>query len=100
MNKAINYILLMLTAVTLIGLQLKVIGWLLFIIGIILLFFSGKQFRKDILLIYFSVGLLGITPISTDISFIHILQMGSLLFLAVAIPYLVSRFINQGCSGQ
>jgi len=92
-SKVFSISILVLSAIVLVGLQIKLLGWVLFTVGIISLFFCIKQFRKDLLLIYISLGLLGITPITTNISYSHILQMGSLLTLAVAIPYLVSRFI-------
>lgn len=92
-SKTLSIIFLALSAVVLIGLQLKLFGWILFLAGLISLLFSTKQFRKDLFLLYISLGLLGITPITTNISFTHILQMGSLLTLVVAIPYVVSRFV-------
>lgn len=96
MNKPPNLIsasLLVICAIVLIGLQMKLLGWGLFVFGLIYLFFCSKQFRKDMLLVYISLGLLGIAPITTDISITHIIQMGIPLGLAVAIPYLVSRFV-------
>src|SRR5258706_14028410 len=96
MNKPshlISAFLLALCAVILVGLQIKPFGWIVYITGILSLFFSSQQFRKDLFLVFISLGLLGLTPITTNISFAHILQMGSLLSLAVAIPYCVSRFI-------
>ena len=86
-------ILLDLTAIMLIGLQIHLLGWLLFILGVILLFFCNKQCRKDFFLLYFSIGLLGITPITTNISYEHIFLMGIPLTLAIAVPYLVSRYV-------
>jgi len=86
-------LLLSISAITLIGLQLHVIGWSLLATGAFLLLFSRKQFKKDFSLLYFSIGLLGITPITTDISYQHMFIMGIPLTLAITIPYLVSRFI-------
>lgn len=91
--KILTILLLACTGVVLIALQIKTAGWILFGLGLVALLFCENQFRKDIFLVYVSLGLLGITPITTDIGFSHILQMGTLLSLAVAIPYLVSRFI-------
>src|SRR5256885_4616178 len=72
---------------------MKMLGWILLCTGLVVLLFCSKQLRKDLFLIYISLALLGITPITTDISYFHIFQMGSTLSLAIAIPYLVSRFI-------
>lgn len=89
----INIILLCLTTIVLIGLQIKPQGWILLSFSALTLLLCSKQFAKDILLIYISVGILAFTPITTDISYSHIFQMGSALTLAVSIPYLVSRYI-------
>lgn len=96
MNKLaekINIILLCIGTVTLIGLQIKFLGWFLLLLGFITLLFCRRQFSKDVLLIYISIGILGITQINTDISYSHMLQMGVELAAAVGIPYFVSRFI-------
>ena len=85
--------ILMLTAIVLIPLEMKFEGWILFVAGVAITAYTDKTFRQDILLIYGSLGLLGITPITTDISPLHMTEMGILLSLAVAIPYLISRFV-------
>jgi hypothetical protein len=81
------------SAIILIALQLHVIGWILLSIGLALLPFCQKHFAKDLLLLYISIALLGVTPISTDISNMHILIMSTTLGMAVLLPYLVSRFV-------
>jgi membrane protease YdiL (CAAX protease family) len=86
-------ILLIVTAITLIALQTKPLGFYILAIGAITTLFSNTKFRKDILLIYVSLAILGVTPITTDISIVHMFQMGTALILAVAIPYIVSRFV-------
>ncbi len=88
-----SLVLLDVSALVLIGLQLKIVGWILLLIGFVTLFFCQKQWRKDISLIYLSLTLLGITPITTDISYFHIVQMSIPLMLAVALPYLISRYV-------
>ena len=45
------------------------------------------------ILIYISVALLGITPITTDTSVSHMLLMGVTLSLALALPYVIMRYI-------
>lgn len=88
-----NILLLCLATVILIGLQIKPEGWFLLIFSALMLFLCSKQFAKDLLLIYISIAILGFTTITTDISYKHMFQMGVALTLAVAIPYLVSRYI-------
>lgn len=94
MNKQPEYlslILLDLTGLVLIALQFKVAGWLLFIAGLLSLNLCNKQFRRYMFLLYICLGILGITEINTDISVRHMLQMGTFLILAIAIPYYISK---------
>jgi membrane protease YdiL (CAAX protease family) len=85
--------LLCLSAIILIALQLHLIGWFILSLGLLLLLFCEKQFAKDLLLLYISTTLLGLTSISTDISYNHIIFMGITLGIAVLLPYITSRFI-------
>ena len=80
------------TGVLLIALQLP-IGWVAMGLGVTLLLLASPHFRKDILLIYLSLALLGITRIDTDVGYGHMAAMGLTLLLAVAIPYFVSRYV-------
>jgi len=84
---------LCLSAIILIALQMHIVGWLILLIGLTLLPFCQKNFAKDLFLLYISIALLGLTPISTDISYLHIFIMSIPLGMAVLIPYLVSRFV-------
>ena len=88
-----NIALVCISAVVLIALQLKLYGWIILGLGAISLLFYHKDFAKNILLVYISLAILGITRIDTDISYIHMLEMGMALFLAIAIPYTISRYI-------
>lgn len=72
---------------------MKLLGFSLLILGLILLLVCRRQFAKEILLIYISLILLGITAINTDISYSHMFAMGMTLLVAVALPYFISRFI-------
>ena len=85
--------LLCLSAVVLIALQIHLAGWILLLAGFLTLLFCHKHFAKDLLLLYVSTAILGLTPISTNISDTHIVFMGTTLGLAVLLPYLISRFI-------
>lgn len=91
--KYVSLIFLSLAGITLLPLEMKLLGWVLWLLGLVTLLFCEKNFRKDIFLLYTSLALLGITPITTDISPLHFLQAGITLPLAIIIPYTVSRFI-------
>jgi len=89
----LNILLLCASAVVLIALQMQVYGWILMALGLLTLLWSKREFAKNLLLVYISIGILGLTPINTDISYAHMFGMGVTLFLAVAIPYVISRFV-------
>lgn len=89
----VSIFLICVSGVVLIALQLKLPGFILLTLSGLSLFLAEKKFAKDILLIIIALTILGLTPINTDISVRHILVMGATLTLAVAIPYLISRFI-------
>jgi len=91
--RTLNIVILAASTIMLIGLQIKPFGWIPLGLGLLTLLFCHRQFAKDLLLIYISVAILGLTPITTDISLPHMTLMGLELSLAVLIPYLVSRYI-------
>jgi membrane protease YdiL (CAAX protease family) len=51
---------------------------------------SRRQFGRHLLLLAAAIALLGLVPINTDISYGHMLTMGSVLVAVVAGPYLLS----------
>lgn len=89
----LSLLLLCLSTILFIGLHLKIEGIILLIISSLSLLLCNKQFRKDLFLIHVSIGILGAVPITTDISYWHMLVMGSGIIAAVAIPYIVSRYV-------
>jgi len=96
MKNKIRYIPLLildLSGIILIATQMKLAGWILFGLGLLSLLPCTLHFRRDFLLIFFSMAMLGLANINTDISFYHVLNMATLLPLAAIIPYCVSRFI-------
>ena len=84
---------LCISAVILIALQLYPWGWILLLTGFLSLFFCNRDFAKHFLLLFISLAILGITPITTDISYPHMIGMGITLTLAFILPYLVSHFV-------
>lgn len=92
-TRGLSIFLLAASGILLIALQLKPYGWSALLICAVSLLITDRPFAKDVLLIVISLAILGITPINTDISFVHMLYIGTTLLFAVLIPYLVSRFI-------
>lgn len=91
LSEKLTFAIITLMGVLLIGLQVKPWGWLLLPLGLAVLGFAEADFRKDFILIYISMVLLGITPITTDTSTGHFIGMGMTLTLAILLPLLLSR---------
>jgi hypothetical protein len=96
--KVVSILLLVLGAVVLIPLQQQIAGYMILATGALSLFATNRQFAQDIILIYVSIGILGITPIDTRITFAHMLTMGTALLLAVSIPFVVTRYVYKQSS--
>ncbi|MEK7571865.1 MAG: CPBP family intramembrane glutamic endopeptidase [Patescibacteria group bacterium] len=93
MKRYIVLLLLAVNAIVLIALQMKSLGWILLGTTTILLLFTEKHFRRDMLLVVGALGILGLTEINTDISLLHILQMGTPLLLAIILPFIITRYM-------
>ncbi len=91
--KYLNVILLCAATVTLVGLQQHQLGWILLLISALSLLLCQKDYAKDLWPLHVSIAVLGLTPITTDISYSHMAIMTATLVTAVAIPFLVSRYV-------
>jgi membrane protease YdiL (CAAX protease family) len=89
----VSILALILMGVSLIGYEYTTDGWIFLLIGVLSLLFSERSFQRDIALIYLSLSILALTPITTDTSLSHMIQMGTMITLAVVLPYLITRFI-------
>jgi len=87
----LTFAIVTLMGVLLIGLQMKPWGWLLLPLGLVVLALAEADFRKDFILIYTAMTLLGITPITTDTGTGHFIGMGVTLALAILVPFFLSR---------
>lgn len=74
--------------------SLKLLGWLILGAAVCSLGLKYKsQFSRHMLLLVAALALLGLVPISTEISYSHMLLMGSILLATVVIPLAVTRFV-------
>ncbi len=92
-SRLISLLLLLASGVILIAFQIKPAGWVVLGLSCLSLLLADRKFAKDLLLVNISLAIIGLTPITTDISYGHFALMGSTLTAAVLIPYLVSRFV-------
>ena len=91
--KYISILLLCTATVVLVGLHNSNFGWPLLFASTLFLLFTARDFAKDIILIHGSIAILGLTPITTNISYSHIIEMSLALSAAVALPYLISKYV-------
>jgi membrane protease YdiL (CAAX protease family) len=90
-NEKVSLAILPFAAIILIGLQQLVIGWSLLIFGIVFSAPWKSISAKTILIIFLGLAILGITPISTDISYQHMVLMGTQMLIAILLPTLLAR---------
>ena len=82
-----------LSSITLVALQQKPLGWTLLALAVVFSLLAAPAFRRDMLLICLALAIVGLTPVGTDLSLGHITIMTVMLVGAVALPYLISRFV-------
>jgi hypothetical protein len=71
--------------------ELKWLGWLMLVFcAAALLPNLASRFSRHMLILITMVGLLGVVPINTDISYSHTSIMGGALLLTIFVPYLLT----------
>jgi membrane protease YdiL (CAAX protease family) len=86
-----SIVLLVITGVLLVGLQMKVPGWLACGLGVLSLLRTERDRAKAVLLPFILLAILGITPIGTELSNEHMARMGLALIAAIVVPSLLDR---------
>ncbi|HUD10812.1 MAG TPA: CPBP family glutamic-type intramembrane protease [Candidatus Saccharimonadia bacterium] len=92
-RRIIPYALIGMTAVSgfvMMGLRMPDLGWPLLVTTLGLTFLSRHPIRRHLPLVIASLALVALTPINTNVSVSHMLFMGAMIALAVAIPYFVT----------
>ena len=75
------------------GLELQLPGYAVLVVSVAGGFLVDRDLGKSLLLIGFSLGLIGTISLAPDISWANFLRMGSVLVAAVVVPYVVDRFV-------
>jgi hypothetical protein len=91
--KLVPGVLLAASGVLLFGLHWRPGGYVVLAAAFAAATVVDRSFAKDLLLIAFGLAAISVVPINTDISWSHMLAMGTALAIAVAVPYAVSRFV-------
>ena len=81
------------SAVLLFWLEWKPAGYAVLLAGIIVGFLVHRALGRDLLLIGAGLGIISIISVAADISYRNIVIMGTVLALAVIVPYCGSRFV-------
>jgi len=81
------------SAVLLFWLEWKPAGYAVLVAGIIAGFVVHRALGRDLLLIGAGLGIISTISVAADISYANIAIMGTVLALAVIIPYVGSRFV-------
>ncbi|MEK7603404.1 MAG: CPBP family glutamic-type intramembrane protease [Patescibacteria group bacterium] len=87
----ISLALIIFSAVVLIGIQLKLVGWVILAASFGSTFWLLPKIARDLRLIMLSLAILGLTPISTEITGWNMLNLAIMLPLAVMLPHLILR---------
>lgn len=91
--KLVPAIMVAAAAVLLFAGQLDLPGYGLLLAAVVLAYFIDRPLFRDLLLIAAGMTIISVVPITTDIGFAHMLQMGTAMVLAVGLPYAVSRYV-------
>lgn len=91
--KVISLLCLVASAVLLLPFGQKTIGFIVLAAGAASLVAAERAYAKHLILIYFSLALLGLAEVNTDITPGHLLSMGVILTVAIAVPFVVTRYV-------
>lgn len=96
MQRTIEHVALWLTCITavvLIGLQLKPFGWILLALSMMALTYCRPVFAKHVILLQISLAIVGLAAIDTDIRTGPALTLSALLGAALLFPFLFSKYV-------
>jgi len=82
-----------LSAFFLFGLQLHVVGVPLLVVSLVAAMLLDRELGKDLLLIGIGIGIVATTSVEADVSWPSFIRIGIVLTLAVAVPFLIDRFL-------
>jgi membrane protease YdiL (CAAX protease family) len=75
------------------GLELQLPGYAVLVVSVAGSFLVDRDLGKSLLLIGFSLAVIGTISLAPDITWGNFLRMGSVLVVAVVVPYVVDRFV-------
>lgn len=89
----ISLILVAVSGFVMFALEYKLAGYAILAAALLTASTIDRRLLRDLSLIAVAMLLISSVPITTDISYEHLLTMGLALSLAIALPYLLSRYV-------
>lgn len=81
------------SAVLLFWLEWKPAGYAVLLVGVVVGFLVHRALGRDLLLIGAGLAIISTISVAADISYLNIVIMGTVLALAVIVPYVGSRYV-------
>jgi hypothetical protein len=81
------------SGVAIFAFEQRMLGYAGIVVSLVLAFFVSRSLFRDQLLVAIGVVTMSLVPITTDISWEHMLVMGSAMIVAVVAPYSISRWV-------
>ncbi|MET0976931.1 MAG: CPBP family intramembrane glutamic endopeptidase [Leifsonia sp.] len=91
--KLVPAVLVSASAVLLFGVQIPAAGYAVLAIALVLAAVLDRSLLRDLSLIAAGIVIISTISVAADISYLNMLVMGTVLALAVAVPYVVSRYV-------
>lgn len=86
-------LLLSASGLLLFALELRLAGYVVLAATIAAAFLADRALGKDVVLIGTGLIVMSVIPVTTDISIDHMLVMGAAMVVAIALPYIGSRWV-------
>ncbi|MFC0681432.1 type II CAAX prenyl endopeptidase Rce1 family protein [Lysobacter korlensis] len=86
-------VLFVASGVAIFAFEARIAGYAVLVASLILAFLIDRSLFRDQLLVGLGVVTMSLVPITTDISWDHMLIMGSAMIVAVGAPYAISRWV-------
>ncbi len=91
--KIMALVLMALAGLMLFAFELKPIGYLPLAASLLIAAVIDSRMLRDLSLVAIGVIIVSLVPVTTDISYGHMLQMGLAMIAAVGLPYVISRYV-------
>ena len=81
------------SAVLLFGVHARPLGHVVLVAALVLAFFASRELGKDLLLVGLGLAIISTTSVEADLDWDRYLTIGTVLLLAVAVPFAVDRWV-------